>query len=101
MPANSNPTQTAPSTQTHWQKRPRLYISVRWVVFASLLLASVPPLVGLYKWMEHSAIQKEIDYVDENHLIIARNLAAAMERYANDVVSIFETTNEDHLGPES
>ncbi|MFT5630942.1 MAG: hypothetical protein ACI9HB_002115, partial [Gammaproteobacteria bacterium] len=64
MPANSNPTQTAPSTQTHWQKRPGLNIGVRWVVFVSLLLASVPPLVGLYKWMEHSAIQKEIDYVD-------------------------------------
>jgi len=50
----------------------------------------VIPILGLYKWMERSAIQKEIAYVDENHLIIANNLAAAMERYANDVASIFE-----------
>lgn len=101
MLGNLKPIQTALNAQTHWQKRPRLKLSVRWVVFVSLLLASVPPLVGLYKWMEHSAIQKEIDYVEENHLIIARNLAAAMERYANDVVSIFETTSEDHQGSES
>jgi signal transduction histidine kinase len=101
MLGNLKPIQTALNAQTHWQKRPRLRISVRWIVFVSLLLASVPPLLGLYKWMEQSAIQKEIDYVDENHLIIARNLAAAMERYANDVVSIFETTSEDHQGSES
>jgi signal transduction histidine kinase len=60
------------------------------MIFISLLLASVPPLLGLYKWMERNAIQKEIAYVDENHLIIANNLAAAMERYANDVAAVFE-----------
>lgn len=42
--------------------------------------------------MEKNAIQKEIAYVDENHLIIAKNLAAALERYANDVVAVFELT---------
>ena len=77
------------------QKRFALRISIHWVVFLSLLLAAVPPVFGLYKWMERSAIQKEIAYVDENHLIIARNLAAAMERYANDVVSVFELTSKD------
>ena len=88
------------SVQTYWQRRPRLRIGVHWVVFVSLLLASIPPLVVLYKWMESSAIQKEIDYVEENHLIIARNLAIAMERYANDVVSIFEMTSEELQQPE-
>jgi signal transduction histidine kinase len=63
-------------------------------MFLSLLLASVPPLVALYKWTEHSAIRKEIAYVDENHLIIAQNLAAAMERYSKDVVSVFELVSQ-------
>jgi hypothetical protein len=67
-------------------------VSIRWVIFTSLMLVSVLPILGLYKWMERSAIQKEIAYVDENHLIIANNLAAAMERYANDVASVFELT---------
>jgi signal transduction histidine kinase len=48
--------------------------------------------------MERSAFQKEIEYVDENHLIIARNLAAAMERYANDVASVFELASEGLQG---
>ncbi|MEO0569621.1 MAG: ATP-binding protein [Pseudomonadota bacterium] len=95
MLANSKPIHTPLLTHTNWQKRPRLKIGVHWIIFFSLLLASVPPLVGLYKWLEQSAIQKEIDYVEENHLIIARNLAASMERYANDVVSIFKLTSDD------
>lgn len=65
-----------------------LSIKFRWLIFVSLLVASVTPVVGLYKWMEASAIQKEISYVEENHLIIARNLSNAMDRYARDVASV-------------
>lgn len=72
-------------------QRPRtrgLSIKFRWLIFVSLLIASVTPVIGLYKWMERSAIEKEIGYVEENHLIIARNLSNAMDRYARDVGSI-------------
>ncbi len=72
------------------QTRLGFQIRIRWIVFASLILASVMPLIGLYKWMEVSALQKEIAYADENHLTIAKNLSATMDRYANDVASIFE-----------
>jgi len=96
MLANSKLFQAARNALTHRHKR--LGLSVHWVLFLTLLLASVPPLVGLYKWMEGSAIQKEIAYVDENHLIIARNLAAAMERYVNDVASVFELASEGLQG---
>jgi len=101
MMANSQPVQAAPNALTHRQKRLGLGIGVHWVMFLSLLLASVPPLVGLYKWMERSAIRKEIAYVDENHLIIAQNLAAAMERYSNDVASVFELASEGLQGSEN
>jgi signal transduction histidine kinase len=60
------------------------------MIFLSLMVSSVAPVSGLYKWMEHSAIQKEISYVDENHLIIAQSLAHALNRYASDVMSVFE-----------
>jgi signal transduction histidine kinase len=85
---NSKALQNSLEKSEHGQKWRR--ISIRWIIFSSLILASVPPLFGLYKWMERSAIQKEIAYVNENHLIIANNLAAAMERYANDVAAVFE-----------
>ena len=98
MLANSKKFQASPNGLTHRQKRLGLRISVHWVIFLSLLLVSAPPLLGIYKWMERSAIQKEIAYVDENHLIIARNLAAAMERYTNDVASVFELASEGLQG---
>jgi len=98
MLVNSKPFQAAPNALRHLQKRLGLRISLHWVIFLSLLLATVPPLVGLYKWMERSAIQKEIAYVDENHLIIALNLSAAMERYANDVASVFELASKSLQG---
>lgn len=92
MLGNAKAIETAlgePRLPTKWSG---FRISIRWVIFTSLMLVSVLPILGLYKWMERSAIQKEIAYVDENHLIIANNLAAAMERYANDVASVFELT---------
>jgi signal transduction histidine kinase len=95
MLANSKSIQIPPDATKHRQKQLGLGLSVHWVIFLSLLLASVPPVIGLYKWMERGAIQKEIAYVNENHLVIARNLAAAMERYAYDVASVFEHVSED------
>jgi signal transduction histidine kinase len=92
MLGDSKAIQTTVEASAPGQKRPRFQFSIRWLIFSSLILASVPPLFSLYKWMERSAIQKEIAYVDENHLVIASNLAAAMERYADDVAAVFELT---------
>ena len=92
MSGNSNTIQAVVEDSAPVQKRSRFRVSIRWMIFSSLIFASVLPLVGLYKWMERDAIQKEIAYVDENHLIIANNLSAAMDRYAKDVAAIFELT---------
>lgn len=94
MIANSKPIQASPDASVNRQSRSGLPIGIHWIMFFSLLLASVPPLVVLYKWMERSAILKEIAYVDENHLIIAKNLAAAIERYSNDVALVFELASK-------
>ncbi|AXI47348.1 hypothetical protein C1J03_15825 [Sulfitobacter sp. SK012] len=100
MLGNPETIQNSVETTAVGQKTSRFRISIRWIIFLSLNIASVPPIVGLYKWMEHTAIQKEIAYVDENHLIIANNLAAAMERYANDVAAIFELAVKSIETPE-
>ena len=94
MIANSKPIQASPDASVNRQSRSGFPIGIHWIMFFSLLLASVPPLVVLYKWMERSAILKEIAYVDENHLIIAKNLAAAIERYSNDVALVFELASK-------
>jgi signal transduction histidine kinase len=51
--------------------------------------------------MERTAVQREILYVNENHLIIARNLASTMDRYANDVASVFNFTTKGLQGFEA
>jgi signal transduction histidine kinase len=76
-------------------------LGIRSTIFTCLLFASVIPVVGLYKWMERTAVQREILYVNENHLIIARNLASTMDRYANDVASVFNFTTKGLQGFEA
>tara|TARA_R110000751_G_scaffold10055_2_gene37285 strand:+ start:120324 stop:122168 length:1845 start_codon:yes stop_codon:yes gene_type:complete len=94
MLQDADPVETSIGATHQVKSKPRLQISIRWLVFASLVFASVLPIYVLYAWTEHNELQKEIAYVDENHLIIARNLATALERYANDVATVFELTSD-------
>lgn len=62
-------------------------MSLRTKLTIAFLLVATVPVVMLATWVERSAVQKEFDTVTEKHLIIARNLSAAMERYANDIAA--------------
>ncbi len=63
--------------------------SLRSLILIVLLGFSILPVAVFYKWVERSAFQKEIAYVDENHLTIAKNLSAALSRYVIDLKSVF------------
>lgn len=69
-------------------------------MLAFLLTCSVP-LIGFWYWSYTSVLQHEIDEVEERHLLIARNLGAALDRYHGDLTSAFDvysaaiTTDED------
>lgn len=67
-------------------------IGIRWIILSCFLLISVVPILSLYKYIEDSAVRREIANVEQSHLIIAQNLSVAMERYATDVELIFEIT---------
>ena len=54
-----------------------------------MMAVSVLPILVFYKWVEQSSYEKEIAYVDENHLTIARNLSAALSRYVVDLKVVF------------
>lgn len=94
MLASTQDLQVGRVTRSCTSGRSRLRLGIRSTIFTCLLFASVIPVVGLYKWMERTAVQREILYVNENHLIIARNLASTMDRYANDVASVFNFTTK-------
>jgi signal transduction histidine kinase len=64
--------------------------SLRVIILAMMLGISIVPITVFYKWVERSAFEKEIAYVDENHLIIAKNLSAALSRYAIDLKASFQ-----------
>lgn len=48
------------------------------------------PIVLFRAWPHSEVLQNELDEVYERHLLLARNLAAALERYHRDVVTTFE-----------
>ncbi|MEM7045599.1 MAG: hypothetical protein AAF543_22540, partial [Pseudomonadota bacterium] len=62
-------------------------IRLQWILFLAMVLISALPVAALTLWVERSAVNKEIEAVTEKHLIIAKNLTAALSRYVNDVRS--------------
>jgi signal transduction histidine kinase len=67
------------------------------LTLAFLIVAAVPvALLGV--WVQESAVRKELDSVHEKHLIIARNLSAAMERYTEDIAAVTEAATTDPRG---
>jgi signal transduction histidine kinase len=61
--------------------------SLLMVIF--MVVAAVPVLV-LASWIQTTAYQREMDEVSERHLLIARNLTLALERYADDAGAVVE-----------
>jgi hypothetical protein len=51
---------------------------------------AILPVMALAGWVYVRAHDREIQVVDDTHLLLARNLGAALERYARDAISAFE-----------
>lgn len=62
------------------------------VLFGVLALAPVA-IFGL--WSSSNILRNEFNSVEDKHLLLARNLGAAMERYHSDVVSVFELLSQN------
>lgn len=63
--------------------------TLRGVVFSMMMVVAILPIAAFYNWVERNSFQRELDAVEETHLIIAQNLSAALSRYATDAKSIF------------
>ena len=68
----------------------RRKIPLRAMLVAGFLLACTVPLVGFWWWSHNTVLKTEIEEVKERHLLLARNLGAALERYHDDLISVFE-----------
>ena len=63
--------------------------TLRGVIFSMMMVVAILPIAAFYNWVERNSFQRELDAVEETHLIIAQNLSAALSRYATDAKSIF------------
>jgi len=66
-------------------------MKLRFILFISLSLAALIPVVFLGVWPHSRAYEKEISDVSERHLLLAQNLSSALERYSRDVKATFKT----------
>ncbi len=74
-------------------------MKLRTLIFAALLLVSVLPVGILAFWQHRTVIDNEFSVVENQHEVIAKNLAIALERYATDLESAFRLTTENLSHP--
>ncbi len=63
---------------------------LRWVLTAAFVVVALLPVGLLAVWVQQTAYNRELQEVRERHLLIARNLTAALERFARDVTAGFQ-----------
>jgi hypothetical protein len=59
------------------------------ILFVALVAISTIPIILLATWAQTNALKKEINSVTEKHLLIARYLSGALERYVADIERAF------------
>ena len=68
----------------------RLKPRLRHLLAAAFIAIATVPLLILGVWVQETAMEKELAAVSEKHLLLARNLTAALDRYALDAKAAFE-----------
>ena len=63
---------------------------LKYILFLALSGVAVLPVLTLALWIFSQAQAREVRLVEDTHLLLARNLGAALERYSRDVRSGFE-----------
>jgi signal transduction histidine kinase/CheY-like chemotaxis protein len=74
-------------------------MKLRTLIFVALVAVSILPVGILAFWQHKTAYDSEFSVVENQHKVISRNLAIALERYATDLRSAFQLTvaNLHHL----
>lgn len=67
--------------------------SLRQLLFCCFTLIAVIPVITLTVWIQRSTFDREIEAVEEKHLLLAKNLTDALARYSKDVDAAFGLTS--------
>jgi signal transduction histidine kinase len=68
----------------------QITFSLRVVSFMALSLVALIPVVALAGWVYSRALDDQLASVSDKHLVIAKNLGAALERYVVDIGNGFD-----------
>ena len=58
-----------------------------------ITVVATVPVLFLGFWVEKTAMEKELATVSEKHLLLARNITAALDRYANDAKATIDVSD--------
>ncbi|MEC9268101.1 ATP-binding protein [Pacificispira sp.] len=64
-------------------------LGIRGILAVAFIVAAIVPLAAWASWVSASALDREIAEVEDRHLLLARNLSRALDRYAHDVAAVF------------
>lgn len=64
-------------------------LGIRGILAGAFIVAAIVPLAAWASWVSISALDREIEEVEDRHLLLARNLSRALDRYAHDVAAVF------------
>ena len=65
-------------------------VTLRRMLLVAFFLISLIPVGLLAIWTQRSAYEKELAEVSDRHLLLAKNLSHALDRYARDVEAAFQ-----------
>ena len=74
-------------------------MKLRTLIFGALVFVSVLPVGILAYWQTMTTADNEFSVVENQHKVIAQNLAAALDRYATDLRSAFQLTSDTFQSP--
>ncbi|MGJ8581734.1 MAG: hypothetical protein ACSHWR_05405, partial [Psychromonas sp.] len=64
-------------------------MNIRGLLIITFCLIVIIPMSIFWAWPYSKALDLEIQEVNEKHLVIAKNLSTAFERYYQDVLGVF------------
>ncbi|MCZ6510585.1 MAG: sensor histidine kinase [Alphaproteobacteria bacterium] len=76
-------------------------MKLRWLILIAFVGVTLTPVAFLGIWPHSKALQNEVDRVSDQHVLLARHLKLAMERYHRDAVSVFELLVSSALSGQS
>ncbi len=69
-------------------------LGLRKLLFVCFVVVSIVPVSFLEYWVQRRAYQAELSAVEEQHLLLAKNLSSALSRYATDLQTVFTEKSE-------